>query len=495
MSSPSSIAFGPFRLEERERILWRDTVRVPLTAKPFEILLLLVRNAGRVVSKDEFLREIWPDVVVSEGNLKQNVALLRKSLEEAEGDAAWIEAVPRVGYRWIGPATPAGVASPVPEALPPSGAIVPEARADARGELVRRVWLRRSAAAVVVAASLSFAAFLSNRATERRADGLEGDRHRSGAVLADPPTAARIATERGRYYWNRRTDAGLKRSLALFERAIALAPGYAPAYAGLADACVFDLARRADAVGHARRALELDPTLAQPHATLGFAAMFHDWSWAEARGAFAKALESDPENVPARQWLALWHALRGDHGSARAEIDRAVSIDPVALPVLADAAELAFLSGDEDRALVLVREGLELDGEFINLHQVSMRIAARQRRDADWLAEKIAVARLSGGAANRQRTLEAAFDLGGYDAVLGEEEKRLSGNGGDPYALAEIRAALGDRNGALAHLERAVASRSFHCVYLGVEPAFAPLRDEPRFQALLARLGLPVASG
>lgn len=494
MTPPGSFVFGPFRLDERERILWRDTERVPLAAKPFEILTVLLRGGGRLVTKEEFFREVWPDVVVAEGNLRQNVASLRKSLEEAGGDPRWIEAVPKLGYRWIGRVTAEAPASSVSatdgraeeaSSIPDPAAARP---APSPTGLPLRPGSRLRVGLLVLAVSLSAAALLAFR--DPRPEGAAT----STASPADPLLEARIATERGRYHWSRRTGSSLFRSMALFEKAIALAPDYAPGHAGLADACVFDMRRVAEAERHARRALDLDPSLAQPHATLGFAAMVYSWDWSRARDSFRRALELEPGNVAARQWLALWHALRGEHAAARAEIERAVAADPVSLPALADRAELAYLAGDDDRAVAHLREGLELDPAFVNFHLVGMKLAARQRRDTDWLAARLAAERLSGAPPERLAALAAAFELGGYRQVLVADEARLRANGGDSYALAEVYAALGDRTAALSALEAAVASRGFHCVTIGANPLFTPLRAEPRFRALLAGLGLPAAS-
>ena len=102
MSSPFRhfYEFGPFRLDASERVLLRDGRPVRLTPKEFETLLALVRGAGRVIRKEELLKEIWPDTFVGEATLAQNVFTLRKALGEAEGGAPYIETVPRRGYRF-----------------------------------------------------------------------------------------------------------------------------------------------------------------------------------------------------------------------------------------------------------------------------------------------------------------------------------------------------------------------------------------------------------
>jgi DNA-binding winged helix-turn-helix (wHTH) protein/TolB-like protein/Tfp pilus assembly protein PilF len=93
--------FGRFRLKTAERILLREGEPVPLTPKVFDILITLVEHSGQVVGKDDLMRKVWPTTFVEEGNLTQNVSLLRKALGESAGGAQFIETVPRRGYRFV----------------------------------------------------------------------------------------------------------------------------------------------------------------------------------------------------------------------------------------------------------------------------------------------------------------------------------------------------------------------------------------------------------
>ncbi|HEY5445699.1 MAG TPA: winged helix-turn-helix domain-containing protein, partial [Pyrinomonadaceae bacterium] len=93
--------FGRFRLNTAERILLREGEPVPLTPKVFDILITLVENRGQVVGKDDLMKKVWPTTFVEEGNLTQNVSLLRKALGESAGGAQFIETVPRRGYRFV----------------------------------------------------------------------------------------------------------------------------------------------------------------------------------------------------------------------------------------------------------------------------------------------------------------------------------------------------------------------------------------------------------
>src|ERR1700752_2978708 len=96
-----SYEFGRFRLKTAERVLLREGEPVPLTPKVFDILVTLVENRGQVVAKDDLMKRVWPSTYVEEGNLTQNISLLRKALGESPGGIQFIETVPRRGYRFV----------------------------------------------------------------------------------------------------------------------------------------------------------------------------------------------------------------------------------------------------------------------------------------------------------------------------------------------------------------------------------------------------------
>lgn len=105
MRGGASYVFGPFRLEEGEGVLLRHGVPVALRPKDFEMLLVLVQNAGHVVSKDELLAKVWPDTVIEEGNLARNIFNLRRALADGSDESRFIETIPKRGYRFIAPVT------------------------------------------------------------------------------------------------------------------------------------------------------------------------------------------------------------------------------------------------------------------------------------------------------------------------------------------------------------------------------------------------------
>src|ERR1700752_4255611 len=105
MGQPDShtYEFGRFRLMPAERILLREGEQVPLTPKVFDILITLVEKSGQVVEKDDLMKRVWPDTFVEEGNLTQNISLLRKALGDGIAGQQFIETIPRRGYRFVSP--------------------------------------------------------------------------------------------------------------------------------------------------------------------------------------------------------------------------------------------------------------------------------------------------------------------------------------------------------------------------------------------------------
>jgi TolB-like protein/DNA-binding winged helix-turn-helix (wHTH) protein/Flp pilus assembly protein TadD len=148
--TPRLYEFGPFRLDPAERKLLRGNEIVALTPKAFDTLLLLVRNSGHLMEKDDLIRMLWPDTFVEEGSLSNNIFLLRKALGE---DPGFIETVPRRGYRFIGAVRqfPGATTTTLPEK-------VPEAGAPGSASLLAKArwpWRSRAALGIVAAALLA----------------------------------------------------------------------------------------------------------------------------------------------------------------------------------------------------------------------------------------------------------------------------------------------------------------------------------------------------
>ncbi|HET7451889.1 MAG TPA: tetratricopeptide repeat protein, partial [Thermoanaerobaculia bacterium] len=178
--------FGPFRLEARERRLWNGEDLVPLPPKVFDTLVLLVENAGHVVTKSELMASLWPGTAVEEGNLTKNIWLIRRALGESEGENRYIETVPKAGYRFVAPLREAAEAPPAPDPAPsPSRRMADDSPlVPARPPRRRMPVAARIAIAAGLCVVIALAAFLSrHRPIRSEAPG--------GGAAATPPIPAR----------------------------------------------------------------------------------------------------------------------------------------------------------------------------------------------------------------------------------------------------------------------------------------------------------------
>jgi serine/threonine-protein kinase len=311
---------------------------------------------------------------------------------------------------------------------------------------------------------------------------------------------------RGRYYWNLRAAEAAPKAVEQFNRALELDPLYAEAYVGLADTYVMlgdmlylmphtDAFARGEAA--ARRALDLDPTRAEAYATLGHLRM-HGWHWEEADRLFQRALELDPGYAPALQWRAYNLASLGRTTEALAAIERAQQLDPLSLIINTDRAQILYFARRHEEAVAQCRKALQMNAAFAEARRVSFLALQRIHRDAEALADLEAYRHLPDGGVGGSvgygyavlgRRREAL-------AVLHELEEQSRRRPVPPYDVAVIHAGLGDAERALAGLEKALAAHDPESMILPVDPRLDSLRGDPRFVALVGRMGLaPGPSG
>lgn len=481
--------FGPFTLDVEDRCLARDGEVLPLTAKTFDLLRTLVERRGHVVTKDELFDTVWPDSFVEESNLTVCVSALRRALGDRPSASQYIETVPKRGYRFVAPVREIAEAR---EALEVAGGVTIHERT--RAEVVieeeaaiaprapsRMRPARRAAVAGAAAVVLGLGAFVFG----------SGERPRPLAGTEEP--GARAAYLKGRHFWNRRTADGLSKSIALYRRAIELDPGYALAYAGLADSYVFDLADWPKAEAAARKAMELDPSLAAPYATIGFGLMFHQWDWTGAERELRRAIALDPEYATARQWYATLLLAHGRLEEAGRELDEARRIDPLSVAIISDQAALAYYRHDYERAIVIAAEAIELDRDAIVAHDLLVCCYERLKRGEQFLSARRA-SRTVANTAEHFAVDEAAYRAGGIRAVCLAEARMHEETWRNPdqfaYAIAQHYARAGEYETALGWLERACQNRAFMLLYLKVDPVFDEIRRHPRFAAVERCVGL-----
>ncbi len=306
---------------------------------------------------------------------------------------------------------------------------------------------------------------------------------------------------RGRYFWNRRTFEGLTKGIDSFRRAIELDPGFALAWAGLADCRVLLPLHGAvapgdvfpQAIAAAERALELDDSLAEAHTSLAYARFMYERRWEEAERGFRRALELSPGYATAHQWYSFLLAALGRHGEAIAQARQARELDPLSLVINSDLGMV--LSFARDRAAEdQLRRTLELDPSFAYARfELGMALQQQGRLD-----EAVAELALASSMAPENPVSQAALGQALAQAGRTEEARKI-------LALLEERAArepleaslfaflwigLGEGDRAIDCLEEACVQGSRFVVFLATWSLYDPLRDHPRWPALLRRAGL-----
>jgi DNA-binding winged helix-turn-helix (wHTH) protein/TolB-like protein len=315
----------------------------------------------------------------------------------------------------------------------------------------------------------------------------EGERDRLARRHTQNPEAYRLYLL-GRYFW--RTDA--EKSRRYHQQALEADPSYALAHAGLADTYAFGTrGETALAEKHAREALRLDETLAEPHATLGFLQMFFQWKWQDAGKEFQRALELNPHYATAHQWYAIYHACEGRMDEAVARMKQAVELDPLSPAINADMGQMYFFAGDLEQALAACRRALELDPQhgFTLLYLFYIHAKAGQDTEAaDAYLRFTEKADPSGSRARRAGYKDAGLRgllLQDIDYFVNVSRNPMSYN-----RVAEDYALLGNHEQALNWLEKSVESKNLFMAFIKVNPIFTNMRHEPRFKALVERVGL-----
>jgi DNA-binding winged helix-turn-helix (wHTH) protein/TolB-like protein/Flp pilus assembly protein TadD len=306
---------------------------------------------------------------------------------------------------------------------------------------------------------------------------------------------------KGRYFWNKRTEEGLRKGIEHFRRAIEIDPAYALAYTGLADSynllTFYGGAPPGEtfpkAMAAAAMALELDDTVAEAHASLGYAQMMYEWDWRGAERSLRRAVELNPHSATARHWYSEYLIVRGRHGESVAQGQQALEIDPLSAALYTNLGRAYFIAGDNDRAIEQFKKALALEPDFALARMHLGRAYFEKGQSEEAVAELKKAEALSGGRA-------ATVVLGYVYARTGrvKEARRLldqltSSAGGSyvpPYTLAMLHADLGEKDDAFRWLERAYEERAELLVYLKVDPRFDSLRPDPRFDRLLQRVGL-----
>ena len=310
------------------------------------------------------------------------------------------------------------------------------------------------------------------------------------------------AYSRGRYYWNRRTAESLRRGIEYFEQAIQKDPSYVLAYAGLADSYNMLAVYSADppreafpkAKEAARKALERDERVAEAHTSLGFVAERFDWDWAGAETEYKRALDLKPGYGSGHHRYGVFLMAQGRFTEAAAELRRAQQLDPLSLIINADLSRPYYFARQYDRSIDQCRKTLEMDPNFGPAHRYLGLSYLGKKMYADAIDEYKKATMLSGDSSLMKSELAYAYAVSGNAGEarkILEELMALSTRAYvPPYYIAVIHTGLGQNDDAIEWFDKAAEERSTSCVFMKQEPILDSLRADPRFQALLAKIGL-----
>jgi DNA-binding winged helix-turn-helix (wHTH) protein/TolB-like protein/tetratricopeptide (TPR) repeat protein len=308
---------------------------------------------------------------------------------------------------------------------------------------------------------------------------------------------------RGRFFWNKRSRDGFERGAACFRQAVEKDPAFALAYSGLADSHIgmsfYHYAAPHTAMPLARaaalKAIEIDGTLGEAYASLAHEKGNYEWDWPEAERLSRKAIALRPEYATGHQWFGI-HLLAptGRLEEALAETRRARELEPLSAVFNAFVGATLYSARRYDEAIEECRKAIELHPDFGVAHWYLGRAYLQKGRFPEALDALGKAVTLSGGSPLMKGTLGVGYAMAGdraaAEASFRELEALRSGSYASALDLAGLQARLGDADRAFHWLDQAAAERSFHLIYLNVWPELDPLRPDPRFRALVQRLGL-----
>lgn len=605
--------FDDYRLDVRRRVLARRNGHpVPLAARAFDTLCVLVASAGHLVDKRELMRAVWGETVVEENNLTQAISSLRQALGERPDDHRFIATVPGRGYQFIAHtriAKPDRPPASVPQrraasrgialaaaalallalaayfygsrtadeageheirslAILPFRPLVAEARDPAlelgmADSLITRVSLGTDVAVrplssvrryaeldqdpVAAGRSLDVDAVLDG-SIQRAGDSLrirarlvrvrdgtalwadQIDLPWSGIFDAQDQLAARVAgamvrelsqSERsrltrretesgdayqsyllGRYHYLKLVPSEIDKGIGYLQEAIEQDPGYAAAWAALAEAhralAITGDRKPAEVlpVGKtaALKAIELDDRLDSAVASLCFIQTWWDRDWQGAERSCRQSLALNPDSADGHRAYAVLLSNLARHDEAMASARRAVELEPLSLITRAIEGHVLHYAGRNEEALASLRSTLDLEPRFWIARLFLGKVHLERGEFSEALQEFEKARELS--AANS----ETVSMIGFTHARMGDREsamhalEELTARAADqyvpPFNIAMIHNGLGDRDRTFDWLEKAYADRDVRLTFLKVERKWDPLRSDARFRSLARRLRL-----
>jgi len=461
---------GPVHVGEA---VWYETSRqlsvrgegLKLPWRVTECFALLVEARGGIVSRQTLEEHIWGKAIIDESSLAKCVAALRKALDPAPHGGSYIETVSRTGYRLTVPVAAEGATvEPIPPVV---------ARPDVPA---RRRWaylLGIGAVAVIIGAGFLF----SKRIESRR----EAERLTAEALVlvrrSNPADGAKAVT--------------------LFQQAVDLRPDLALPYAGLAEASArYGKYTFESASVLARKSLELDPNCSECQAIWGYILMTREWRWNEAGKLLQRSVSGGAPDPQYRIWYAMWLAVHGRFAEALRQTDAAIAAKPTFAPAFTTRAMVHLLAGNYEQTLGDSERAISLHADSQPGYYWMGRAHAMLGQDVNVVIDRAYEMAAWGSWRTETRNEFSAR----YEALLAERGRRALAHAwieevgsGAPREVNRYNRAMwfawaGEYEAVLEELEAAIASRPYWLMLAPVDPAFVPLRNNPRFRAVLSKL-------
>ena len=308
---------------------------------------------------------------------------------------------------------------------------------------------------------------------------------------------------KGRYFWNKRFEIGLKKGLEYFQQAIERDPGYTLAYSGLTD-CYNLLSWYGDfpqresyqkAKEAALKALEIDDMLSEAHASMAFNKMLYEWDWESAEKEFKRAIELNPKYSTAHHWYAFYLFFRVRFDEAIAEMEKALELDPFSLIINCDFGWVLYYARQYDQSIEALQKTLEMDPNFVSAHSFLGRVYLQKsmykealsefQKEKDpsrgWMQNVETLIGIAHMRMNKKKMAQQILD----DMIERTKQEYVS-----PYHIALLCTTLGENDFGFEWLDKAYKERDHWLLYLNAEPMFDSVRDDSRFTKLLKKIGL-----
>jgi TolB-like protein/DNA-binding winged helix-turn-helix (wHTH) protein/Tfp pilus assembly protein PilF len=336
------------------------------------------------------------------------------------------------------------------------------------------------------------------------------------AVTLTPRESARLAETtnvnpsvyqaylQGRYFWSRRSEPDMRQAIQRFEEALRHDPDYAPAYAGLADSYALygSYGWTLDgpnpwtrALAAAEKALELDELLADAHTSRARIALNYELDWTSAGKGYRRALELNPGYANAHHWYGYYLMLAGRPKEGEAEMRRALELDPLSPIINANIGMPFYVARQYDAAIAHWRKALEMHRNYQLLHVYMTTAYAGKEMYREAVVELQKGFALGGAGSSETAILAHIYGRMGRTtearALLSE---MLSRGDASPYYIALAYVGLGENDNAFTWLDKTLQERAGPFNELNADPMFDRLRSDPRFAALLRRMGVPTPS-